>query len=815
MKQASFTQNNPAANPFMACVSVAGLALFAYSGFTMATGTISLQWVLLSMVTIVLVSRVDIGIPKTASAMTLTDTFIFISVLLYGPHPSVILAGVDAAFCTLQYKGKRKVIFFNAAVMSLSVFASSTIVSVIFGDLASLSSELDQLAMAAGLLALLHYIFNTGIVSIATALKRRSNVINTWKQCYLWTSVTYFAGAAAATIIVKLITIISFYAFIIAVPILTITYFTYKVYLDKVEASNRHAEQMADLHLRTIEALAIAIDAKDEVTHDHVRRVQIYATGLARLFGLSEAEIEALKAGALLHDIGKLAVPDYILNKPGSLSPAEFDKMKVHTIVGAEILERVGFPYPVVPVVRHHHERWDGRGYPDGLRGDQIPITARILTVADCFDAVREDRQYRKAMTREQAIQLLKDGSGTMFDPTVISVFLDRLEDFEAEIREHRVEPQVLVAQQQQQEKGIERALVVDSGPRAFERIRSAHREVITLYDIAQTIGNSLDLRDTFAVFSSRLEDIVTYTTCVLYLQRQDSTEVEAMHVSGRHAERFKGRRMPSGAGITGWVVANSHPMHNCDPRLDFDVMKLELPEQYRIATVVPLIKDGEALGAMALYSADLSAYDADHLRLVEAVAKLASDAIANAVHHERTETSALTDMLTGLPNSRALRYRFEDQADRARRHKDVFSVVMMDLDGFKAINDRLGHQAGDHLLWELARLLLTQIRTSDFISRYAGDEFVAILQIGPEEVQELAMRIQRVVDKHDFSFGNNNLYVGMSVGWACFGTDGDTLDELLLAADRSMYANKARRKSFPAQSDRLNTSELPQYKVM
>jgi diguanylate cyclase (GGDEF)-like protein/putative nucleotidyltransferase with HDIG domain len=813
MKQTGFKQNSPAANAFMVCVSVAGLALFAYSGFTTATGAISFQWVLLSLVTVLMVSRIDLGIPKTASAMTLTDTFIFISVLLYGPHPSVILAGVDAAFCTLQYKGKRISIFFNAAVMSLSVFLASTIVSTIFGDLTELSSDLDRLAMAAGLLALLHYVFNTGIVSIATALKQRSNLIATWKQCYLWTSVTYFAGAAAACIIVKLITIISFYAFIIAVPILAITYFTYKVYLDKVEASNRHVEQMADLHLRTIEALAIAIDAKDEVTHDHVRRVQIYATGLARLFGLSEAEIEALKAGALLHDIGKLAVPDYILNKPGSLTPAEFDKMKVHTIVGAEILERVGFPYPVVPVVRHHHERWDGRGYPDGLRGDQIPITARILTVADCFDAVREDRQYRKAMTREQAIHLLRDGSGTMFDPTIISAFLDHLEEFEAEIRENRVEPQITFVQHQ--ERGAERPVVVDTGPRAFERIRSAHREVITLYDIAQTIGTSLDLRDTFAVFSSRLEDIVTYTTCVLYLQRQDSTEVEAMHVSGRHAERFRGRRMTSGEGITGWVVANSHPMHNCDPRLDFDAMKLDLPDQYRVATVVPLIRDGEAIGAMALYSADLTTYDADHLRLVEAVAKLASDAIANAVHHERTETSALTDLLTGLPNARALRYRFEDQADRARRHKDVFSVIMMDLDGFKAINDRLGHQAGDHLLWEIGRLLLTQIRSSDFVSRYAGDEFVAILAVGPEEVQELAMRIQRAVDKHDFSFGNNNLYVGISVGWACFGIDGNTLDELLLAADRSMYANKARRKSVPAQSDKLNTSELPQYKVM
>src|SRR6185503_12003404 len=295
-------------------------------------------------------------------------------------------------------------------------------------------------------------------------------------------------------------------------------------------------------------------------------------------------------------------------------------------------------------------------------------------------------------------------------------------------------------------------------------------------------------LRDTFAVFSSRLEDIVSYTTCVLYLQRSDSTEVEAAHSSGRNAERFKGRRIASGAGITGWVVANRHPMHNCDPRLDFDVLGIDMAEEYRSASVVPLIKDEVVLGALALYSDSANCYDSDQLRLLEAVAKLASDAIANAVHHEMTEVSALTDLLTGLPNARALRYRFEEEADRARRHRDTFSVLMMDLDGFKAVNDKLGHQAGDQLLKELSAILLSQIRSSDFISRYAGDEFVAVLQAGEEEVQEAALRIQRALDRHDFVLSNSKQFVGLSVGWACFGTDGNTLDELLLAADRAMY---------------------------
>jgi len=797
---------------FVMIVSAVGLMVFVYAGFVLAFRPINFEWILLTLVTVLLVSRLDIGIPKARTAVTLSDTFVFISVLLYGTYASVILAGLDAAACAIQFRERRRMILFNVAAMSLSIFAASSAVSLTLGDLEPLAADPGRLIVAAAILAFVHLVLSSGAMSVTSAQETPRPLIEKWKESFIWASISALAGAACACLIVKLITVISFYAFIISVPVITITYFTYKVYLDRVETSNRHAEQMAELHLKTIEALAIAIDAKDEVTPDHVHRVQIYATGLARLFGLSDPEVEALKAGALLHDIGKLAVPDYILNKPGALTPAEFDKMKVHTIVGAEILERVGFPYPVVPVVRHHHERWDGRGYPDGLRGDEIPMTARILTLSDCFDAVREHRNYREAMTRERAIEMLKEGSGTVFDPNVVRTFLEHLDEFESEIRERCVEAHRVEAPSNKASREVDDP---DTGPMVYERIRSAHREVITLYDIAQTIGTSLDLRDTFAVFASRLEDIVSYTTCVLYLVRPDSTDVEAAHVAGRYPEIFKGKGLPSGAGIAGWVVANRHSMHNCDPRLDFDVLKVDLPEPYRTASVVPLMRDDVVLGALAMYSAELSSYTADHLRLMEAVAKLASDAIANAVQHERTETSALTDSLTGLQNARALRYRFEEEADRARRHRDSFSVLMMDLDGFKAVNDRFGHQAGDQLLRELSVVLQSHIRSSDFVSRYAGDEFVAILQVGQEEVQELAQRIQRAIDRHDFGFQGAKLFIGLSVGAASFGADGETLDELLLAADRAMYADKARRKLLFAQSNSLSTNDLGRFRVM
>jgi diguanylate cyclase (GGDEF)-like protein/putative nucleotidyltransferase with HDIG domain len=779
---------------FVDLISAGGLCIFVYAVYAVVTGEPSLDWILLGLVTTLVVGRTTIRIPKTDSTVTLDDTFIFISVLLYGVWPSVVLAGVNALLCSLRFPNRRKVAPFNAGAMSLSVFAASSLVTLVFGNPQQIAADSSRLILAAWSLALVQYLLSSGLVSTVNALRNGKSLITTWRESFLWTWMSYFAGAFAACLIVKLITVISFYAFIVAVPVLAVVFLTYRTYLEKVHASIRHVEEITDLHLRTIEALAIAIDAKDEVTHDHVHRVQIYATGLARLVGLSEAEIEALKAGALLHDIGKLAVPDYILNKPDKLTTAEFDRMKVHTIVGAEILTRVGFPYPVVPVVRHHHERWDGRGYPDGLRGEQIPITARILSIVDCFDAVREDRQYRKAMTREQAIDLIKGASGTMYDPDIVRLFLEHLPQFEAEISRQKKE--VRLSRVKIEGTPAQGPPKKDSNLVVFEHIRNAHREVITLYEIAQKIGNSLDLRDMFAVFSSRLQDIVSYTTCVLYLQKPNSIDVEAVHVSGRNAERLKGASILLGSGITGWVVSNRQPMYNCDPRLDMAAAHVELDAPYCSVIAVPLLKGDEVLGALTLYSAEVSAYEPDHLRLVEAVAKLAADAIANALHHEKTEASALTDTLTGLANARALRLRFEQDADRARRYGESFALLMMDLDCLKKVNDTLGHSAGDTALRRVGGLLSNQLRSEDFLSRYAGDEFVALVRIGTVEVRELIHRLQQAVDNYKFGTDGSSAVIGISVGWACFGADGESIDELLLAADRAMYADKLRRKA-------------------
>src|SRR5829696_8761934 len=259
----------------------------------------------------------------------------------------------------------------------------------------------------------------------------RDSLAHWWRTNQLWVSWTLLVVPLVLEIFYGTFPLT--YLFLTPISILA-AYLIYRSARARLQSKTNEIEALSQLHLATAEALATAIDAKDQTTHCHVRRVQIYAAGMGEVFGLAPNEIAALKAGALLHDVGKLAVPPHILNKPGPLTPAEFEKMKIHTVVGAQILGRVDFPYPVIPIVRHHHEQWDGRGYPDKLRGEQIPITARIISVVDCFDSVREDRPFRRGMTLDEATALLLRGAGIHFDPVVVEQFIKHLPRFNAEI---------------------------------------------------------------------------------------------------------------------------------------------------------------------------------------------------------------------------------------------------------------------------------------------------------------------------------------------------------------------------------------------
>jgi diguanylate cyclase (GGDEF)-like protein/putative nucleotidyltransferase with HDIG domain len=566
----------------------------------------------------------------------------------------------------------------------------------------------------------------------------------------------------------------------------------------RLSAKMRESEELSRIHFATAEALATAIDAKDQTTHCHVRRVQIYAAGLGEVLGLSQGEIAALKAGALLHDIGKLAVPAHIINKPGRLTPAEFEKMKIHTTVGAEILSRVDFPYPVMPIVRHHHEQWNGLGYPDGLRGEQIPITARIISVVDCFDSVREDRPFRRGMTRDEAIALLLRGSRNHFDPSIVDLFIKHLPHFESQIAAAGL-PQQLPQSEVCEPLALSEVDMAQTRERgaymAYDQIKSAHQEVYALYEIARTFGSSLNVRNTVEVLVDKVGHVVPFQSCVVYLYDEAKGYATPAHVAGRNAQALATKCVGPGEGVTGFALANRTPINQLHPSLD--LCGLDIEREYRSMASLPLFKDEMLLGALSVYSTELEQYTDDHMRLLETVTRLASDALSNAMQHAQAESNALTDPLTGLPNARYIALRFDEEASRARRNARPFQVVMLDLDDFKIVNDTFGHKVGDKMLREMGRIIQAQLREYDFLARYAGDEFVALVQeLVGSQVDDLRLRIETAVSEFTLHVrGKGKARVGISIGTATFGVEGETLDQLLVAADQAMYRAKSGHK--------------------
>jgi diguanylate cyclase (GGDEF)-like protein/putative nucleotidyltransferase with HDIG domain len=568
----------------------------------------------------------------------------------------------------------------------------------------------------------------------------------------------------------------------------------------------RHVEEMASIHMNTIESLAIAIDAKDQTTHGHVRRTQIYATQMGALFNVSQKELQALHAGALLHDIGKLAVPEYILNKPGKLTEAEFAKMKIHPTVGGDILRRVNFPYPVEDIVRYHHEKWDGSGYPKGLKGEAIPLIARIISVVDFYDATRCDRPYRKGMKREESLALLRSMVGTAFDPRVVETFTRHVEVFDRLIDSQDIQEQVASAPSVDTETRTKPdaglapdILGVYEEMSGFRSISEAQREVFALHEIAQTIGSSLNLSDTVTLVANKLRAIVPFDTCVIYLVDDPSGKAIAAHVVGEEVEVFKRRRINIGDGITGWVIANSRSMCNASPDLDLVGLPDEVVKRFRGVLVSPLQREDGAFGAISLYSQSRTSYTAEHVRLLESVCQHASSALNNALTYEKTRESALVDPLTELPNARGFYMMLEQRiAECQRMNKEPLALICMDIDDFKVVNDKYGHSIGDRLLASVAGVVRRELRQMDILTRYAGDEFVAIMPMASSKMAaSISERMRNAVEEQLFSVRAGTMVgLGVSLGVACFPDDGETTEELLTAAARRMQHDKNSRKA-------------------
>ncbi|MBS1808288.1 MAG: diguanylate cyclase [Acidobacteria bacterium] len=744
---------------------------------------------------------------KRQLSFSLSDPLTFLMLVLYGPAAAVTAAGIDGLIASMRTVKRWQSNVFTLGMMAVSIFGGAyTYLAIMryqsLDPFAGLRQSALRLVLPLFAMAAVYCLINSWTAAILLALRYRRNILQQWVDNHLWVNVMYFPLVIVAVVLYFCLQQFGWISVISGVPALLLIYFSYEQYNKKVEEKIRKIEEMNGLNLAAVRSLALAIDVRSGATTGHAERVKIYVRGLARLFNLSELETQALEAGAMLRDVGMLAVPDHILTKPGHLTPAEFEKMKMHATVGAEILSQINFPYPVVPIVRHHHERWDGEGYPDGLKGEEIPITARILSVADCFDAARENRHHRNAMSLERAVTWLRESAGKHFDPEVVEVFIKHLPEFESEIASWVQSRQGVQADSLNTPAGKIAEARNQAEPegnyaKSLEQISGAHREVVMLYELAQTVGRSLSLQDTLTVLLTRIGELVPATTSAVLLKEKESDALKIAQALGEQTEAFHQRVVGTGKGNVGWVFANQTPMLNAKPQPDIKALHLPANVNYKTSLIIPLTKENETLGTLALYTNELEQYSSEHIRIVEAIAKLAGDAIANALHYEETEATAYTDRLTGLPNLRAILRAFDTETNRARRTNQTFTFLMMDLDGFKKINDTLGHHAGDLFLKEISKQIKAHVRTTDFLGRYAGDEFVAILpNTKRQEIAEMIARIKHAVDNHVVTTEDGKIARGgISIGVAeCDGNE-VTLEELMSKADSAMYADKAERK--------------------
>ena len=570
----------------------------------------------------------EVGFPLAPIGSTLSMSYAvdFASLLLLGPNLTMIVAATSAwtqgTFRTPSRPAPYRTLYSMASLV-LTVKAAGwafTALGGTFGPPFTLLAVTKPLVGA----ATAYFVVNTLLMATAIGLATRQGIVRVWSENLLWSAPSYFGGALAAAIAASVIDRDSYLLATLAAAPLYVTYRTYMLYKGRIQDEQRHVVQVSDLHLATIEALALAIDAKDQTARTHIRRLQVYAAGLARALGMPETEIQGVKTAALLHDIGKLAVPEHILSKSGPLTQEEFQKIRIHPQVGAEIISGVPFPYPVAPLILSHHERWDGKGYRPG-QGDEIPLGARILAVVDYFDALMSERPYHKAMSLDSAIALLEKESAKALDPRAVQTFIEICPALTAEADASEGPPRTRARVATDVPAAAPAARPVDNSGSArtnvFDDIALAHREIHALYEIAQAMGSSLGVSDTMALISSKLSNIVPFSCCALFLYHDDGDTLRCRFATGVEAESIQKLTIPNGQGPTGWVARNRRPLVNARPSSDFEAAGVPSDRTtLQSALVCPLLFNKRFIGTLSVYHTEPTIYTDDHRRLLDRI---------------------------------------------------------------------------------------------------------------------------------------------------------------------------------------------------
>ncbi|MEI6666919.1 MAG: HD domain-containing phosphohydrolase [Acidobacteriota bacterium] len=608
-------------------------------------------WILLAVL-VFISGRFAVKLPAMAASLSISEVFLFSMVMIYGAEAAVITVAIDGLAVSLMLRHHQpKHVAFGFAEPAVSMWVASRLYLLLASpgplSLAARPVGIVELALPAFVLSGAYFLMNSWLNAIAMTSESGVSPFQVWRKFFLWLSLNYFGAASIALLLATNYRHNLTGVLLAIAPLVASSYFTFKSSVGRLADENVHLAEVNRLYLKVVESLAMAVDVKDQVTHGHVCRVQTYALQLATSLRVDDQkQLQAIEAAALLHDVGKLAIPEHILNKPGKLTVDEFERMKQHAPLGADMLSSVDFPYPVVPIVRHHHENWDGTGYPDGLRGEAIPVGARILSVVDCYDALRSHRPYRRALSPDRALQIISERRGTMYDPTVVEAFAGMQTAIEARWVE---EPLPAVLDPHALASGGARAPERQPAMMPLETPALTTHGLTRLYDRIVALGPGATIIDTCEVVASYLRCIAPADLVVFYRKDGTTDELAVQHASGSGDSLLQDLRIAVGHGISGWVVANRRHVLNADPALDLGGRLEQLSPRFCSSLSLPLTPDMETTGAVTLYSDQPNAFTDDQRIAIELISGAVAEAIEQASRRADAQDAALRLVPSGL----------------------------------------------------------------------------------------------------------------------------------------------------------------------
>jgi putative nucleotidyltransferase with HDIG domain len=599
---------------YVGAVIIFGALVIGYSVESLVREPVGWNWLVLAVLT-VFTGSFSIKIPSVSARLSVSEAFVFAAVLLYGLPVATLIVALDSLILSSWLRPDNRSSFramFNMAAGAVAISAAAAVLQRMVSTIPPAAAPLEELVVPILLLAVCYFLINSWLIAFAVAFEQSISAIDIWRRNFLWFGLNYLGGASAALVLVSFTRDINIAAIGIIVPLVLILYVTFRTSWGRVEDANRHVAQVNELYLSTIEALAMAVDAKDQITHGHIRRVQVYAVELAKRVGVSdEQQLKAIATAALLHDMGKLAIPEHILNKPGKLTPAEFQKMKRHADIGADLLSSVKFPYPVVPIVRYHHEHWDGSGYPAGISGTDIPLGARVLSVVDCFDALTSDRPYRPRLTPDEAFAIIKSERAKTYDPLVVDTFVRTYSEISpAAIRAGEEAKSIL---------GLDR----DENPAPFEQIRANASEAALLGSYREDIAKANTLPAALQVTAQALRQLTPATVYAAFLYDDDKDVLISKSLWGDEQRLLEGLTIKPGERVTGWVAANRRTSLNSDASLDLAKIANLFTPPLRSTISAPLTNGDQLFGVLTAYSAREQAFTESDGYVFEQVASV------------------------------------------------------------------------------------------------------------------------------------------------------------------------------------------------